>query len=122
MLLTEDVNPANYAIKQITLNAVYINDVIYTHSLIVMPHTLISPWQPKVLQELCEEDFETLLTENLDVVLLGVGEHGGRLPLKLYYALLKKGLVIECMSLASAARTYRILSAEGRRVAAALLF
>jgi len=121
MLLTQDPNASHYHIKQVSLTSVHINEEIYKQSLIVMPHKIISPWRPQVFHELYEEDFQVLLSENIEVVLLGVGERGARLPLELYYRLLEKKLVIECMSLAAACRTYSILSAEGRRVAAALL-
>lgn len=122
MLLTQESNSAHYHIKQVTLNTVHINEEVYTQSLIVMPHKIISHWRPKTLEELVIEDFQDLFFENREVVLLGVGELGGRLPLELYHALLSKKLVIECMSLSAAGRTYSILSAEGRNVAAALLF
>ena len=122
MLLTQDQNASNFHIKQVTLMSVQVNETIYEHSVIVMPHKMIAPWVSKKFYELSEHDFQDLLSENIDVVLLGVGEHSERLPLELYYRLLEKKLVIECMSLAAACRTYSILSAEGRRVAAALLF
>jgi uncharacterized protein len=122
MLLTQDSYASQYHIKQVTAQAVHINDVVYTQSLLVMPHKIISPWRPQTFQAVLEQDFELLFLENREVVLLGVGEQGARLPLALYHALLTKKIVVECMSLAAACRTYNILHAEGRYVAAALIF
>lgn len=121
MLLSQDQNAALYSIKKIMSDAVYVNTEKYQQSLIVMPHKIISPWRPKLLTELNEEDFSELLLENITLVLLGVGDHGGKLSSELYCKLLERNLVVECMSLASASRTYAILSAEGRSVAAALI-
>lgn len=122
MLLTQDDNPSQFYIKKISLNQVDINHTIYTQNMIVMPHKLIENWRPQNINQLIVEDFECVLKEKIDIVLLGIGEFGARLPAELYVNLLAKKLVIECMSLSAAARTYSILSAEGRSVAAALLF
>lgn len=121
MLLSQDQNAVLYSIKQVTSNSVYVNAERYQQSLIVMPHRIISPWAPKALATLSENDFSELLAENIGLVLLGIGDNSGRLSSELYCQLLEKKLVVECMSLASASRTYAILSAEGRSVAAALI-
>ena len=122
MLLTQDRNAAKYSIQQVSSDGVYINEEKYTQHLIVMPHKIISPWRVTSFECLQESEFTPLLAENVDIVLLGSGETGKKFPLELYYRLLDKKLIIESMSLAAACRTYAILSAEGRSVAAALLF
>lgn len=56
-----------------------------------------------------------------DVILLGMGPEIAHPPAALRAALDEVGLGIEPMASAGAARTYNVLLAEGRRVAAALL-
>ena len=81
--------------------SVQVNETIYEHSVIVMPHKMIAPWVSKKFYELSEHDFQDLLSENIDVVLLGVGEHSERLPLELYYRLLEKKLVMNVLMTSS---------------------
>ena len=70
-----------------------------------------------------EKDFEALAANanELDVVLLGSGVRGEFFPPKLRDALKGRGLIVETMDTGAACRTYNVLMAEGRRVAAALL-
>lgn len=56
-----------------------------------------------------------------DLVVLGLGPEMGRAPEALLDACEAAGMRVEVMSTPSAARSYNVLLAEGRRVAAALL-
>lgn len=71
----------------------------------------------------CLGDFSVLFAEsdNLDVVLVGCGARMGSIPFALRQALKERGLAVEFMDTGAACRTYNVLMAEGRRVAAALL-
>jgi len=57
----------------------------------------------------------------VDVILVGLGPLPGRLPEGLAAALAAAGIGVEAMATPPAARTYNVLLAEGRRIAAALL-
>ena len=74
-------------------------------------------------KSLTVEDFAVLLQEsdNLDVVLVGCGAKMTSIPFPLRQALKERGLAVEFMDTGAACRTYNVLMAEGRRVAAALL-
>lgn len=61
------------------------------------------------------------LAGEVDVVLLGTGATLLRAPADLEVRLAAVGIALEPMSSPAAARTYNVLLAEGRRVAAALL-
>lgn len=69
------------------------------------------------------EDFQALIDmkAELDVALLGTGAKIQFLPPDLKQALKEQGLHIEVMDTGAACRTYNVLMAEGRRVAAALV-
>lgn len=122
MLLNEDLVSVKYSIKEVKLNSVLVNELEYTESMIIMPNKLIVPWSVVSFDCLKEEDFSFLFSEKIRLMLIGVGQSGRKLPHALYYYLLQRGVSLEVMSLASAARTYAILSAEGRSVALGLLF
>ena len=69
------------------------------------------------------EDFQDLiaLSETLDIVLLGTGDKSIFFPQGLRRDLKAKGVNMDVMDTSAACRTYNVLMAEGRRVAAALL-
>jgi uncharacterized protein len=61
------------------------------------------------------------LAGEVDVILLGMGAEIARPPAALVAAIEAAGLGVEAMATPPAARTYNVLLAEARRVAAALL-
>ncbi|MEM6780922.1 MAG: Mth938-like domain-containing protein [Pseudomonadota bacterium] len=77
----------------------------------------------KPFNDLSENDFQYLIAQasELDVVLLGTGEKSRFFPPILRQRLKEAGLTVEAMDTGAASRTYNVLMAEGRRVAAALL-
>ena len=93
----------------------------YDHAVIVLPNTVIL-WSPCTWSEVTFETFEPLLGQNLaDVLLIGCGRKA-QLPSKnLRQSLRDAGMVIEPMDTGAACRSYNVLMAEDRRVAAALL-
>jgi len=69
------------------------------------------------------EDAEALtaLGGEVDILFIGTGPEIAHAPAGLRSALDKAGIAFEVMASPAAARTYNVLLAEGRRVAAALL-
>jgi uncharacterized protein len=61
------------------------------------------------------------ISEEIDVVLVGTGPDMAHIPAAFREKLEEAGIGVETMATASACRTYNILLAEGRRVAAAVL-
>lgn len=98
-----------------------VNAVRYNQSLIVMPSRLIERWTSAGFDALGEADFETLAELKPEVVLLGTGSTHRFIHPRLSSPLTARGISIECMNTAAACRTYNILMAEGRHVAAALI-
>ncbi|MFO1494603.1 MAG: Mth938-like domain-containing protein [Lysobacterales bacterium] len=90
------------------------------HSLYVHPRN-ISPWRPQLPAEITREDLDVLLAESPDVILIGTGAQVCLLPPALQVHVLRRGIGVECMSNAAAARTYNVLLGEGRAVLAAFL-
>ena len=69
------------------------------------------------------DDFEAVIARasDVDVVLFGSGAQMRFLDPALRNALKEKGVSVDVMDTGAACRTYNVLVAEGRRVAAALL-
>jgi len=104
---------------------------VYETPIIVYPE-YVESWKIKQKEEnpaagpapgLKIDDFAVLteVAQELDVVILGCGAQMAFLPTDLKNALKEQGLNVETMDTGAACRTYNVLMAEGRRVAAALL-
>ena len=100
---------------------VSVNDKPLTQSFIITPETLITDWAPRSAAELDEAALEAIAHLSPGIVLLGTGERQCFPPPALLAPMLGQGIGIEVMTTAAACRTYNILIAEGRPVAAGLL-
>jgi len=67
------------------------------------------------------EDSAALFALKVDVLFVGTGPETAFIPRDLREALEKAGVGVEPMASPAACRTYNVLLAEGRRIAAALL-
>lgn len=100
---------------------VAVNGVRHEVSLVVMPERIISPWDAPDFDALAPAHFEFLSGLGAEVVLLGTGARLRFPPLSLQRIFLQSGTGLETMDAMAACRTYNILAAEGRKVAAAIL-
>ena len=100
---------------------VVVNNKKYENSMITMPDKIIEDWQASTVEKLTEEHFKLLIPYEPEIILLGTGATL-RFPSPLVTKnLLESKIGIEVMDTNAACRTYNILMAEGRNVAAALL-
>lgn len=99
---------------------VEINKVRHTSHLLVTPER-VEPWTVVGFDALENADFTHLAGMAAEVVLLGTGARQRFPHPRLTGALAAARIGFEVMDTAAACRTYNILMAEGRRVAAALL-
>ena len=100
---------------------VMINGVRREASVVVLPQRLLE-WPAQSFEALSAADFAFLKDIDAEIVLLGTGARQRFPHPRLTAALRGAGVGLEVMDLQAACRTYNILVAEGRRVAAALLF
>ncbi len=100
---------------------VMVNAVRYEHSLVVLPDRPVETWVVEGVDTLREEDLEFLAGLGVEIVLLGTGNKLRFLHPRLLQSLALAGVGVEVMDTHAACRTYNILVAEGRKVAAALI-
>ncbi|MGO4328677.1 Mth938-like domain-containing protein [Cupriavidus sp. 2TAF22] len=98
-----------------------INMVRYTDSVLVMPEGEVRPWPVRHFEDLEPAHFEGLLEHAPEVVLLGTGSRLRFPHPRLTASLARRHVGVDAMDLQAACRTYNILMAEGRKVAAVLL-
>jgi uncharacterized protein len=100
---------------------VMINGERRRSSVVVLPERIVD-WRAESFDRLTAEDFGFLKTLNAEIVLLGTGARQRFPHPRLTAALAQAGIGVEVMDVRAACRTYNILVAEERKVAAALLF
>jgi uncharacterized protein len=99
---------------------VLVNGVRHAASVIVLTDRVL-PWDAQGFEQLAAAHFEALARLGVEVVLLGTGATLRFPDPRLSRALAEAGIGLEVMDTQAACRTYNILAAEERRVAAALL-
>jgi len=97
-------------------------DMSHRGSLLCLPSG-IHGWEPENAAALAASDFEKLFAEagQVEILLVGCGPELRRLPDDLRAALKQAGIACDSMSTGAAVRTYNVLLAEERAVAAALI-
>ncbi|MDP2786048.1 MAG: MTH938/NDUFAF3 family protein [Sulfurimicrobium sp.] len=99
---------------------VAVNGIRHEQSLIVLPEQVIKEWQAAEAKLLTAEHFAALAGLELEILLLGTGAKLCFPSPRLIHAMAQQGIGLEVMDTFAACRTYNILAAEGRKVAAAL--
>lgn len=89
-------------------------------SVLVFPERTLT-WVPRTLAEVTEESLRAVLEEKPDLLLLGCGRSMGMVPVALRAMLRGGGVKLEVMDTGAACRTFNVLLAEDRLVAAALI-
>ena len=98
-----------------------VNAVRYERSLVVLPDRPVEAWAAEGVDMLREEDLQFLAELGVEIVLLGTGKSLRFLRPRLLQSLVRARVGVEVMDTPAACRTYNILVAEGRKVAAALI-
>lgn len=98
-----------------------INKQRHERSLVVMPDRLWTDWSATTFEALVAGDLEALAALGQEVILLGTGNLLRFPRHELMRPLIQSRIGLEVMDVQAACRTYNILVAEDRKVAAALL-
>jgi uncharacterized protein len=99
-----------------------IGGVAHRGSVLVMPERTLA-WPVARVEDIAFASFAALLpfAADIQVLLLGCGKRIQLVPSALRAELRQVGMVLELMDTGAACRTYNVLAAEDRRVAAALI-
>ena len=100
---------------------VEVNSRRYEASLIVLPDRLITDWSVTDFEVLSSSHLGALAEYTPEIVLLGTGRRHRFPSPALLSDLIMHDIGLEVMDSQAACRTYNILVAEGRRVAAAII-
>ena len=99
-----------------------VSGVVYSSSVLVFTDCTV-PWPVTGMEDLTPESLAPVreAAPPVEVLLLGVGARNVPVPAALRASLREAGIVVDAMDTGAACRTYNVLVAEDRRVAAALI-
>ncbi len=121
MQLDRDQSVYQFNLRAYRPGCLLVNDQEYLNSIILCPQRIISPWRPSNISEMTTTDLELILELKPEILLLGTGNRHHIVPTATLASLINSGVAVEVMSTAAACRTFRLLAADSRPVAAALL-
>ena len=107
-------------IRKVTSDGVEIAGSTYTNTVAVTSGGVQAPWTDKSVANLTPEDFDAIVADRPDVILLGTGRRLEFAPRELVFNFARVGIGFEVMDTKAAARTFNVLANEGRKVAAVL--
>ena len=121
MQLTLENPDFRYTLRGADSRGARVNERQLDTSFILAPNQLVENWRPRAIADLTEQDLDAVLALSPSVVLLGSGGSLVFPPAAVMAACLTRGIGMEVMDNAAAARTFNVLATEGRRVVAAFL-
>ncbi len=120
MELSKDSGQSSYYISTAENGFVIINGERLTRSIIISPNALFTDWAPQSVTALKKEDFQRILAQKPEVVLLGTGETHIQLPPSLLVPFYEHRIGVEVMHSLAACQTFNVLAADGRHVVAGI--
>ena len=122
MKIELDDNPlGNYRIDSYSRDGLVISATRYTGSVIVTPDSIIDDWPPRSFTDLAVQHVQALVELEPEILLLGTGALLRFPEQHVLEPLASADIGYEVMDTGAACRAYNFLSAEGRKVVAALL-
>jgi len=121
MKFSEDNLGEGYYITAYETGRILVNGRGFEHSFIIAPDALVENWAVSHITQLVPTHFESILTLDPELVILGTGIALQFPEVASYAQIINRGIGVEVMDTAAACRTYNILMGEGRRVVAGLI-
>lgn len=121
MPLAEERAEGLYLVRWVSERSIRIDDAEFESSLLIMPDRVWRDFPARNLADLAPAVIAEVLALTPQLVILGTGPRQVLPSPELMGAFLSRGVGLEAMDTAAAARTYNLLAMEGRSVAALLL-
>ena len=121
MQLSQENPDFAYVLRGTTETGVLVNQRTLERSFLVAPAALVEDWPPASVDALEPAHMEAVLALKPALVILGTGARQRFPSAAVMAALLTRGIGLEAMDNAAAARTFNVLATEGRAVVGAFL-
>ena len=114
--------PGDYLfVRRIGARSITVVDREFTRSLVLSPERAIEDWPVSHAGQLDASHVDAILELQPEVVILGTGERQVFPTAAFMAGFLSRGVGVEVMDNAAAARTYDLLAGENRRVVVAFI-
>jgi uncharacterized protein len=121
MDLTPVATAGRQIIERYAASGFRVSGVIYHGPVLVFPDRSV-PWNVASALDVTLDTLAPVIEHGgVEILLLGLGRSTTAVPAALRTALRTAGITLEAMDTGAACRTYNVLVAEDRRVAAALI-
>ena len=108
------------SVRRVTATEITVGNEVWTRPVALTESGVISDWHPAAVENLSIDDLEPLIATGPELIIVGTGESQVLPNRDLMFAMARRGVGLEMMDTAAAARTYNVLLSEGRSVAAVL--
>jgi uncharacterized protein len=121
MDLTPMATAGRQVIERYAASGFRVSGVIYHGPVLIFPDRTV-PWGAASASDVTWETLAPVIEHGgVEILLLGLGRSASAVPAELRTALRAARIGLEAMGTGAACRTYNVLVAEDRRVAAALI-
>jgi uncharacterized protein len=121
MDLTPVAGAGRQIIERYAASGFRVSGVIYHGPVLIFPDLTVA-WEVASVPDVTWETLAPVIEHGgVEILLLGLGRSTSAVPAALRTALRGAGIALEVMDTGAACRTYNVLVAEDRRVAAALI-
>jgi len=117
MELTLQANKSNIFIKNYENGCFYIADKVYKHNICILKNQ-ISQWKTANISQLVIKDIEEIIQHRPEIIILGTGITSMIPSKEIIKTCHSKNIGIELMKTESACKTFNLLIAEERDIAA----
>ena len=107
-------------IRQVSSAGIEIAGTLYTETIAVTGEGVQDGFADKRVDLLTPDDFGAIVAGKPDLILLGTGKRLEFAPRELVFSFARSGIGFEVMDTKAAARTFNVLTGDGRQVAAVL--
>ena len=121
MQLSQENPDFAYVLRGVAAEGVVVNQRTLARSFVLGPDRLLEDWRPASVDDLAPEDMAAVLDFAPAVVILGTGPRQRFPSAAVMASVLTRGIGLEAMDNAAAARTFNVLATEGRKVVVAFL-
>ena len=111
-----------YFLRGANGSAALVNERRIERSFVIAPDSLVEDWPVRDATAMATTDLDVMLALEPELIVLGTGASQQFPPAAVMAACLQRGIGIEVMTNAAAARTYSVLAGESRRVVAGFVF
>lgn len=108
-------------IRSVSAEGIRVIDEYYVEPIILSADRIIDDWPIASPEELSEDQLETIMQLQPEIVLIGTGSKQVFLPPELMMFFYRRNTGFEVMTTDAACRTFNVLVSEGRNVVAALI-